>query len=245
VPNGDDKNWVRICSAVDGFRGRYERWPTGVRLPPNSFEDVVGHVLTPAGFALVSNIFAIISDEALSERVAIIAVGEDGAEFRYGEGEHGEHEVDPLTWAYFGSAVLREGLGCGLEYVTIRDAEGNVVWAGEGAQEAPSQANTEEKSEPMQLSDYLSQPGNAHTKQGNPVVSCNALYKAEENFNCYLTPAQAISLARNLLQKAQLILDEKLEDAVVHMWNKGKSNEKLYCGLNQARKGLRKSGKKP
>jgi hypothetical protein len=196
------------------------------------------------GFALVSNVFAIISDEALSERVAIIAVGADGAEFRYGEEEDGERAVGPLTSVYFGSAVLREGLGCGLEYVTIRDAEGNVVWAGESVQETASQANAEEKNEPMQLSEYLSQPGNAHTEQGNPVVACNALYKAEENFNCYLTPAQAISLARNLLQKAQLILDKNLEDAVVHMWNKGKSNEKLYCGLNQARKGPRKGGKK-
>jgi hypothetical protein len=98
----------------------------------------------------------------------------------------------------------------------------------------------------MLLSDFLADKGNAHSAQGNPVAECNALYKAEENFNCYLTAAQAIALAQNLLQKAQLILDEKLEDAVVHMWNKGKDNEKLYCGLNQARKGpRRKSSKSP
>jgi hypothetical protein len=54
-----------------------------------------------------------------------------------------------------------------------------------------------------------------------------------------------MSLARNLLQKAQLILDEELEDAAVHVWNQGKDNEKLYCGLNQSRKGLRKIRKKP
>jgi hypothetical protein len=97
----------------------------------------------------------------------------------------------------------------------------------------------------MLLSDFLADKGNTHKEQGNPVVACNALYKAEENFNCYLTPAQAITLARNLLQKAQLILDKKLDDAVVHLWNKGEANEKLYCGLNQGRKGPRKGGKKP
>jgi hypothetical protein len=97
----------------------------------------------------------------------------------------------------------------------------------------------------MMVSDFLADKDNAHKEQGNPVVACNALYKAEYNFNCYLTPAQAIALARTLLQKAQLILDEKLEDAAVHLWNKGKDNEKLYCGLNQARKGPRKGSKKP
>ena len=51
----------------------------------------------------------------------------------------------------------------------------------------------------MQLSDFLADKDNTHKEQGNPVVVCNALYKAEENFNCYLTPAQAIALARNLL----------------------------------------------
>jgi hypothetical protein len=96
----------------------------------------------------------------------------------------------------------------------------------------------------MLLSDYLDDTEDTHKKQGNPVVACNALYKTEENFNCYLTPGQAIALSRNLLQKAQLILDEKLEDAVVHLWNTGKDNEKLRCGLNHARKGVRKVRKK-
>jgi hypothetical protein len=96
----------------------------------------------------------------------------------------------------------------------------------------------------MLLSKFLAQKDNPHSEQGNPVVACNALYKADENFNCYLTTAQAIALARNLLQKAQLIIDGNLEDAVVHMWNKGRDNEKLYCGLNQRRKGpRRKNGK--
>ncbi len=97
----------------------------------------------------------------------------------------------------------------------------------------------------MQLSDFLDDSANSHREQGNPVVVCNALYKAAGSFNCYLTPAQAIALARNLLQKAQLILDEELDDAIVHLWNKDEANEKLYCGLNQGRKGPRKGTKKP
>jgi hypothetical protein len=94
----------------------------------------------------------------------------------------------------------------------------------------------------MLLSEYTKSD---HPKQRNPVVECNALYKTEENLNCYLTPAQAIALARNLLEKAQLILDQKLEDAAVQLWNQGKENERLYCGLIQARKGPRRGRPQP
>jgi hypothetical protein len=92
----------------------------------------------------------------------------------------------------------------------------------------------------MLISDFLADKENPHKKQGNPSVKCNALYKKAENLNCLLTPAQAIALARNLLQKAQLILDEQLQDAAIHVWNTGKDNEKLFCGLNKVRKGPRK-----
>jgi len=96
----------------------------------------------------------------------------------------------------------------------------------------------------MLIAEFLADKENSHKKQGNPVVRCNALWKKADNLNCLLTPPQAIALARNLLQKAQLILDENLEDAAVHVWNTGKDNEKLRCGLNKRRKGPRKSLKK-
>jgi hypothetical protein len=92
----------------------------------------------------------------------------------------------------------------------------------------------------MLLSDFLSNKDNAHTKQGNPKVRCNMLSKTKESFNCYLIPSQAVGLARNLLQKAQLIVDEELKDAAVHLWNTGTENEYLRCGLNKARKGPRR-----
>jgi hypothetical protein len=132
MPNGDDRNWARICAAVDGFRGRHGHWPTGIRLPPTYFENVVGHVLNPAGFALVSSVFEFIPDNDLAEDVAIIAVGEAGAEFRYGEEENAGRTPEPSTGAFFGDAILRKGLDCGLDSVTIKDAEGKVLWAGKG-----------------------------------------------------------------------------------------------------------------
>jgi hypothetical protein len=224
MPNGDDKNWVRICSAVDGFRGRYGRWPSGVRLPPNYFENVVGHILSPVGFALVSSVVAILPDDELSERVAIIAVGDSRAEFQYGEEGDADRRPEPATFDYFGPAVLRKGLGCGLEFATIQDAKGNVLWTGEGLKQGAAEAESQTRGVSMHLSEFLSQTDNAHQAQGNPSVACNALYKNADNFNCYLTPAQAMAFAQHLLQKAQLILDEGLEDTAVQVWNKGAAN---------------------
>jgi hypothetical protein len=97
----------------------------------------------------------------------------------------------------------------------------------------------------MRLADFLDNTDDAEAVKRNPVVLTNALYKAKDSFNCYLTASQAISLARHLLEKAQLIVDAGLEDAAVQVWNQGEDSERLYCGLIQARKGPRKSRKRP
>jgi len=96
----------------------------------------------------------------------------------------------------------------------------------------------------MKLKDFLATKDHPHAKQGNPHVVCNALYKTGKNINYLLTPSQAIEHAQNILQKAQLILDHDLDDAAVHVWNQGDANEKLYVGLNTARKGPRRKVKK-
>jgi hypothetical protein len=92
----------------------------------------------------------------------------------------------------------------------------------------------------MKLSEYLAQEGNLHKEQGNPSVKCNALSKTGKSFNCYLKPGEAIEFARHLLTKAQLILDNQIEDGVVHVWNVGGDSESVSFGLNTARKVLRR-----
>lgn len=97
----------------------------------------------------------------------------------------------------------------------------------------------------MELSEFLADKSNQHSKDGNPSVTCNALYKTKDNLNCYLKPSQAITLARHLLAKAQVILDNNIEEAVVQLWNQGESNETLYLGLTKARKGKRRKKAEP
>lgn len=95
----------------------------------------------------------------------------------------------------------------------------------------------------MKLDDFLADEANPHSEAGNPSVKCNAVYKTKNNLNCYLKASQAVEFARHLLAKAQLILDHQLDDAVVHIWNQGENNEKLYFGLTSARKGARRKKK--
>lgn len=88
----------------------------------------------------------------------------------------------------------------------------------------------------MKLSEYLAQVGNQHTQQGNPHIKCDALYKTAKSLNCHLTPTQAIEFARCLLQKAQLILENNIEDANVQVWTAGEHKKSLYFGLTVASK---------
>jgi hypothetical protein len=88
------------------------------------------------------------------------------------------------------------------------------------------------------------QAAKRHDEEGNPGVKCNAQYKKDKSWNCLLKPNEAIQLARNLLQKAQLLLEEGVDDYAVHVWSAGPGNETLSCGLNVARKGPRRKKKK-
>lgn len=97
----------------------------------------------------------------------------------------------------------------------------------------------------MTLNEFLATDGNSESAQGNPGVTCNALSKTEKSFNCNLTVAQAIALARHLLGKAQIIMDENINDAVVQLYNIGLDSERLSCGLTHGRIGPRRKKKKP
>src|SRR5438094_362012 len=117
MPNGGDANWSRVCRAMDGFRLRYGRWPTRVQLFPGVFEELQDHILTPAGFAFVMSIVALIPEEG----AAMIAEDGTGAEFCYGQEEFPQGTPDPPAFAWFGQAILREDVlglrGAGIKVV--------------------------------------------------------------------------------------------------------------------------------
>jgi hypothetical protein len=99
VPNGHDKNWVRVCIAIDGFRTRYGRWPTRIRVPAGVLHD----------FRLL---FADIDFLTISSKIAfelddVQIVAEDDEDGRYSYDDEGLSEPLPQvrTIDWFGVSV--------------------------------------------------------------------------------------------------------------------------------------------
>ena len=80
MQNGDHKNWVRLCDAIDGFRVKYGRWPKNILLPEGILNDLKEHVFTKERFARI--------EEKLSfvvENVPIVAADDSGRSYSYGD----------------------------------------------------------------------------------------------------------------------------------------------------------------
>jgi hypothetical protein len=63
MPNGGDKNLVRLIITIAGFRARYDSWPTMIRLPEISLADLREHVLTPESFERLSALLEFVADD--------------------------------------------------------------------------------------------------------------------------------------------------------------------------------------
>lgn len=107
--NGYDNNWVRVCSAIDGFRARFGRWPKRVRLMPIAFTNLVCDILTPIGYAVVSSVVELVPEDGAE----MIADDGTGAEHSYGRDGHAAGECDPPSRAWFGRAILQPDPGPG------------------------------------------------------------------------------------------------------------------------------------
>ena len=80
MPNGHDKNWIRLCGAIDGFRVRYGRWPTRVRIYPESLAEIRDILFTRHDYAKIEAKVALIPDDA-----PIIAENDSGMSYSYGD----------------------------------------------------------------------------------------------------------------------------------------------------------------
>jgi hypothetical protein len=73
---------------------------------PFIFEDLVSHVLTPIGYALVSSFVGIVPED----EATVIAEDGTGAEYNYGRQGFPKGELEPTSRDWFGEAVLRANL---------------------------------------------------------------------------------------------------------------------------------------
>lgn len=91
MPNGHDKNFIRLCAAIDGFRAKYGAWPTKALLP----EIVQRDLRALLGPELDRRLRQMLPFEASEE----VAVADDrGHVFRYGTGvnAHGPRAAEWL-----------------------------------------------------------------------------------------------------------------------------------------------------
>lgn len=79
VPNGIDKNWVRLCAAVDGFHMRYGHWPTRVRIPAISMNDFK-FLFRETDFLKITSKVRFVLDEE-----PFVAEDEEGGRYSYGQ----------------------------------------------------------------------------------------------------------------------------------------------------------------
>ena len=94
MPNGHEKNFVRLCAAIEGFRERYGEWPTRVRLFPGTLENL-------------RSLFSAMDFETLNAKVQLVSaeasiVAEDNAGHSYDYGADGfparRPEIRAAAW---------------------------------------------------------------------------------------------------------------------------------------------------
>ena len=96
MPNGRDRNWVRLTIAVRGFRSRYGDWPTRVKLHPEILRDLRSLFL-PDTFTRLCEKLELIPATA-ENGPALVAEDESGRSFLYGESWPDSDAEGPLGW---------------------------------------------------------------------------------------------------------------------------------------------------
>jgi hypothetical protein len=80
MPNGESKNWIRLLAAIDGFRSRYGRWPTGAILSASILEHF-RHVFTEEEWARFNSKLQVRESDDFS----VIVEDDAGGQYDYRE----------------------------------------------------------------------------------------------------------------------------------------------------------------
>ena len=97
MPNDHDKNWIRLCGAVDGFHVRYGHWPTRVRLFPVQLSDIRDDLFSPEDYARIIAKVTLVPD-----RATMIAEDDSGASYNYGTEGFPQASPTPSAREWFG-----------------------------------------------------------------------------------------------------------------------------------------------
>lgn len=97
MPNGADKNFVRLCAALNGFRMRYGSWPSRVVIHPISLADLREYVLSPEDFRTVTGKVTLVEGDA-----GFRAEDDQGNSYDYGEEGFPDREPESSAQEWLG-----------------------------------------------------------------------------------------------------------------------------------------------
>lgn len=80
MPNGVDKNWVRLCRALEGFHAVHGHWPSRVRVYPDCLVDLKRHLFRPTTWRRITEKIAFVA----GKEAPFIAEDAEGRRFSYG-----------------------------------------------------------------------------------------------------------------------------------------------------------------
>ena len=80
MPNGSDRNWIRLCGAINGFRVKYRKWPTKILLPASILDDLKQCVFSEEVFAKIEEELSFVIED-----LHIVAADDSGNSYSYGE----------------------------------------------------------------------------------------------------------------------------------------------------------------
>ena len=97
MANGHDKNWIRLCGAIDGFYVRHGRWPTRVRIYPGALANIRDYLFTSEDYAKIVAKVVLIPDEA-----PMVAEDDMGGSYSLGQDGFPSHRPTPRAAEWFG-----------------------------------------------------------------------------------------------------------------------------------------------
>lgn len=95
MPNGVDKNFVRLCGAIDGFRSRYGRWPTEARVGPHVIEEFRKLLFSEEAYRTLEQKLTLTPTSG-----ALEVVDEEGGRYSYAEDGFPDEgpDIPALMW---------------------------------------------------------------------------------------------------------------------------------------------------
>jgi hypothetical protein len=96
MPNGHDRDWVRFCLTVGGFRAKHGSWPTRMRLDQRYIDEFRESLLSPPDFEKLKKKVRLIPEAGTS----LVAEDDEGRSYSHGAagGDDRRAEIDAEEW---------------------------------------------------------------------------------------------------------------------------------------------------